>query len=515
MKDYHDDTTLKAAIKQRGLPMRQLFEKNSHERLKKLHWEKAPEPRGRFCYFLGSPESSSQRFIAPSAVMGLKGRHRLETKQGVVCDCHFFDGNSSEQILNNLRKSVGNIVADADSSGTRELVIYWDLTPETVSVVPIDTLLMTFSETLELSCYAMRRPEAENELIVNLVLPNLLTKEIPPEIVENSLDEGIRRGQSLNYARYLGDLPANSLNPQGFAMLIEERLANVGQVMTLSERELEAQGFGGVIAVGQGSKNRPRLVVFESGPENANKTVVVIGKGITFDTGGYSIKGKQHHNEMKYDMCGAANVVAALEILAPQLPEVRLVGIMPLAENMVSADAQRPGDVYKAHNGKTIEVYNTDAEGRLILADALSYAAQFKPNAIIDLATLTGGTTQIAGNMAGILCTNDDSQLSTIKSACLEAGEKFLHLEILEEALEDLKSDVADLTNMHNKWSTGAATMYAAAFLKEFVPSDTLWVHLDIANMAWSGRSTSYIRGRGATSFGARSLVNIVKAICG
>lgn len=495
--------------------MRQLFEKNFHERLKKLHWESAPEPKGRFCYFLGSFAYSCHQFTVPASVMELKGRRRLETKQGVVCDCQFFDGDSPAQILNNLRASVGNIVTDADSSGTRELVIYWDLTPETVSVVPIDTLLMTFSETLELSCYAMRRPESENELIVHLVLPNLLTTEIPTEIVENSLDEGIRRGQSLNYARYLGDLPANSLNPQEFAALIEERLANFGQVMTLSERELEAQGFGGVIAVGKGSKSRPRLVVFESGPENAKKTIVVIGKGITFDTGGYSIKSKQHHNEMKYDMCGAANVVAALEILAPQLPHVRLIGIMPLAENMVSADAQRPGDVYKAHNGKTIEVYNTDAEGRLILADALSYAAQFTPNAVIDLATLTGGTAQIAGNMAGIMCTNDDSQLSSIKTACLEAGEKFLHLEILDEALEDLKSDVADLTNMHNKWSGSAPTMYAAAFLKEFVPSNTFWIHLDIANMAWSGRSTSYIRGRGATSFGARSLVNIVKAISG
>lgn len=494
--------------------MRQLFEKNSHERLKKLHWEKSAEPRGRFCYFLGSSETSAPKFSNPATVMGLKGRQRLETKQGVVCDCHFFEGVTADVLLNNLRKAVGNLVSDSDACGNRDIVIYWDLTPEAVSVVPIDTLLTTFSETLELSCYSAKTAETNNDIVVNLVLPNTLINEIPAEVIENALDEGIRRGQSLNYARYLGDLPANVLTPQGFAGLIEERLANVGHVTTLSERELQSQGFGGLLAVGQGSNNRPRLVLFESGPESAHKTVVIIGKGITFDTGGYSVKGKQHHNEMKYDMCGAANVIAALEILAPQFPQVRLIGILPLAENMISADAQRPGDVYKAHNGKTVEVYNTDAEGRLLLADALSYAGQFNPDVIIDVATLTGGTTQIAGNMAGILCTNDESKLPMLKAATREAGEKFVHLEILEEAREDLSSDVADFTNMHNKWSSGAPTMYAAAFLKEFVPQNSFWIHLDIANMAWSARSNAYLKGRGATSFGARSLINIVKTIC-
>jgi leucyl aminopeptidase len=145
----------------------------------------------------------------------------------------------------------------------------------------------------------------------------------------------------------------------------------------------------------------------------------------------------------------------------------------------------------------------------------LSFAAQFRPDVVIDIATLTGGTTHIAGNMAGILCTNDESAVSMLKEACREAGEKFVHLEVLDEALEDLKSDVADLTNMHNRWSSGAPTMYAAAFLKQFVPDNTLWIHLDIANMAWSARPSPYLRNRGATSFGARAMVNIVKTICG
>jgi len=495
--------------------MRQLFEKFPHERLKKLHWEKSGQPKGPFCYFLGEAESSSSHFETPNSVMELNGRQRLQSKNGVPCDCHFISGSTTERVLESLRRAVGTIVSDADSYALSELIIYWNLQPQTVDLVPIDVLLTTFSETLELSCYSARRLQNQNDLVVNLALPQRLIEEIPSSVVENSLDEGIRRGQALNYARYLGDLPANALIPQTLAACAEERLSRAGEVTVMSEKELSAQGFGGIIAVGQGSKNKPRMVVFDTELQNAEKTVVIVGKGITFDTGGYSIKGKQHHNEMKYDMCGAANVIAALEILAPHCKNIRLIGIMPLAENMVSADAQRPGDVYSAHNGKTVEVYNTDAEGRLILADALSFAASFKPDLIIDIATLTGGTAHIAGNMAGILCTNQESSVPLLKAAAREAGEKFLYLEILEDAIEDMKSDVADYTNMHNKWSSNAATMYAAAFLKEFVPANSLWVHLDIASMAWAGRGSSYLRGRGATSFGTRTLVNLVKTICG
>ena len=494
--------------------MRQLFEKKSPERLKTLHWESTSEPTGRFCYFLGSPETSSSRFNSLTSVMGFKGRQRLESRSGVICDSHFFSGKSADELLNGIRKAIGTITSDGDACGLNQLAVFLDFSNEWAQLVSLETLLTVVSETLEMSLYSAKKIEHKNEMIVNLMLPIAVTKDLSNESIESALAEGIQRGKSFNYARYLGDLPANTLYPQSFATLVEERLASLGQVTILDDKELESQGFGGLIAVGKGSKNKPRLAIFEAGPKHSEKTIVLVGKGVTFDTGGYSIKQKQHHNEMKYDMCGAANVLAALEILAPRNTHVRIIGLFVLAENMVSADAQRPGDVYKAYNGKTIEVYNTDAEGRLMLADALAFAHTFNPTAVIDIATLTGGASHIAGNMAGILCTNDDSQLSMLKSATRAAGEKFVHLEILDEALEDLSSEVADLTNMHNKWSSGAPTMYAAAFLKEFVPSNTLWVHLDIANVAWSPRSNPYLKGRGATSFGARSLINIVSALC-
>lgn len=494
--------------------MRQLFEKKFHERLKKLHWEIVPEPKAGFCYFIGSKSSSPSFLPDTSSVMGSKKRIKSEKAKQLICDCYFIEPQVSQKTINTLREIVGQIVIDADSAGISEINIYWDINSEVFSSIPLETLLVTFAETLELASYSFKTQLADSEFSVSLMFPPAVLDGIQNESIDRTLDEGCRRGQSINFARFLGDLPGNALTPDALAVIIEERLAHFGVVTTLGERELNNQGFGGLTGVGQGSKNRPRLVVFESGDSSCEKCVVIIGKGITFDTGGYSIKGKQHHNEMKFDMCGAANAVAALEILQPRLTNTRLIGIFPLAENTIGPDAQRPGDVLKTHSGKTVEVYNTDAEGRLILADALSYAAQFQPTTIIDIATLTGGTTSIAGNMAGIVCTNSDETLALIKSASRHAGEHFIHLEILDEALKDLKSDVADLTNMHNKWSSGAATMYAASFLKEFVPEQTLWIHLDIANVAWSGRSCSYLRGQGATGFGTRSIVGIVSTLC-
>lgn len=494
--------------------MRQLFEKKFHERLKKLHWEITPEPKSGFCYFIGSKSSKPDFLPELKPVMGLKGRVVAKKDVFLACDCYLLESQATQKTINSLRDVVGQILSDADAAGVSEVGIYWDINSDAFNPVPLETLLTTFAETLELASYSFRAPPSGGDLTVTLMFPKTLLEGMENDQIDKLLDEGCRRGQSINFARFMGDLPGNALTPDTLAILIEERLAHYGVVTTIGERELQNQGFGGLTGVGQGSKNRPRLVVFESGSSDCEQCVVVIGKGITFDTGGYSIKGKQHHNEMKYDMCGAANAVAALEILQPKFPHTRLIGIFPLAENVIGPEAQRPGDVLRTYGGKTVEVYNTDAEGRLILADALSYAAQFNPDAIIDIATLTGGTTAIAGNMAGIVCTNSDDKLPLIKSASQHAGERFVHLEILDEAAKDLKSDVADLTNMHNKWSSGAATMYAASFLREFVPDQSLWIHLDIANVAWSGRSCSYLRGQGATGYGARSIVGIVTALC-
>lgn len=315
------------------------------------------------------------------------------------------------------------------------------------------------------------------------------------------------------FARWLGDRPANTLTPAALVEEVAWRLSPLGvRVQILDETELTSQGFGGIIAVGKGSANPPRLGIYEYAPAGfeSSAPIVLVGKGVTFDTGGYSIKPKQHHNEMKYDMCGAAGVAAALEAIARARLPVRVIAMLACAENMVSRNAQRPGDVYRAWNGKTVDVFNTDAEGRLLLADALSFAGTFSPSVMVDMATLTGGTFAIAGNMAAIACANNESLVKDIRRAGAGVGEKYLHLEILPEAIADMKGHVSDFTNMNAKWSTSAMTMYAAAFLREFVPEGVDWLHLDIAAMAYSARDNGYASGPGANAYGARSLFHFV-----
>jgi leucyl aminopeptidase len=333
------------------------------------------------------------------------------------------------------------------------------------------------------------------------------------EHLDDVVGEAVALGAAWQFARALGDRPANTLAPAALVDEVAARLAPFGvRARILDEDELAKDGFGGILAVGKGSANPPRLGIYEYAPaghEN-DPPLVLVGKGVTFDTGGYSIKPKQHHNDMKYDMLGAAGVAAALEAIAVAKLPVRVMALLACAENMVSQEAQRPGDVYRAWNGKTVDVYNTDAEGRLLLADALAFAGTFKPEVVVDMATLTGGTLSIAGNMAAVACANDDALVAEIRAAGAQVGEKYLALEILPEAIADMKGLVSDYTNMNAKWSSNAMTMYAAAFLQEFVPEGVPWLHLDIAAVAYAGRENGYAFGPGANAYGARSLFHFV-----
>jgi|GEM_PF-569724 len=410
------------------------------------------------------------------------------------------------------RRAVGGCAADWKTQ---------ELTEATLLLAGKDaqetrSLLLTTVEALAFSFYRFDHTDQGKPLRTE----ERQLKHVTLAVAQNcSLDEALitqvkaaaEIALAWQFARALGDRPANYLPPSRLVEEVRDRLAPLGVKTTiLDEKQLEAQGFGGLMAVGKGSDNPPRLGIYEYAPATATETIVIVGKGITFDTGGYSIKPKLHHNEMKYDMCGAANAAAALEAIArAQLP-VKVVLLLACAENMVSARATRPGDVYRAWNGKTVDVYNTDAEGRLVLADALAFADKYKPSVMVDIATLTGGAFSIAGNMAAIVCATDDALVEDIRDAGFAAGEKYLHLEILGEAIGDMKGHASDYANMNAKWSTGAPTMYAAAFLHEFVPEGVPWVHLDIANVAWGARENGYSLGGGANSYGARTLFNFV-----
>ena len=420
--------------------------------------------------------------------------------------------------LSAVRKALGQMIADAQSYNFETLDLYIPSWKD--SFLSNESGIQLIAETFTLAIYKFEADTPEYSFNRNdtATLKKLTLRIAESEIKDSyaaAAHNGMRLGQSINYSRYLSDLPANVLTPDRLVNEGASRLAGKTTSRILNETQLQNEGFGGLIAVGKGSNNPPRLGIYEYNHPDAKTTIVLVGKGVTFDTGGYSIKPKLHHNEMKYDMCGAANVLAVIEHIAERQWPVRIVALIACVENMVSANAIRPGDVYKSWNGKTIDVFNTDAEGRLILSDILAYSKTFSPDYLVDIATLTGGASQIAGSMAAILCSNTPAEAALFKECAKKAGERFLELEILPDAIDDMKGQVSDLSNMHGEWSTGAPTMYAAAFLQSFVPENVPWLHLDIANMAWAGRTQGYLNAKLANGYGARALVHWVANKCG
>jgi leucyl aminopeptidase len=305
--------------------------------------------------------------------------------------------------------------------------------------------------------------------------------------------------------------PSNDKRPPAFAGMIRKAATSAKlSVKVMDERWLKAQKFGAMLAVGQGSSAKPRLVTVEYAPKGATKTVVLVGKGVTFDSGGINLKPSGSIETMKMDMSGAAAVAGTMLAVARIKPAVRVVGVMPLVENMPSGSAIRPGDIIRSYAGKTIEIGNTDAEGRLILVDAMAWAAeQYRPDAMIDLATLTGACVVALGEkIAGVFST--DSQLAaSIVASGEKTHERCWQLPLPDDYKELLKNDFADLNNVSSGRWGGAIT--AALFLSEFV-GDTCWAHIDIAGPAWLKKGTDYC-GAGGTGFGVRLLCDLIEKI--
>ncbi|MFQ5481818.1 MAG: leucyl aminopeptidase [Nitrospinaceae bacterium] len=279
----------------------------------------------------------------------------------------------------------------------------------------------------------------------------------------------------------------------------------------LNRKDMEKLNMGALLGVAQGSQEPPAFLVMEHrGGRKKQAPIVIVGKGITFDTGGISLKPGAGMDEMKYDMSGGAVTIGALTAAASLNLPVHVVGLVPAAENMPSGAAIKPGDILTAANGKTIEVLNTDAEGRLVLADALVYAQRFKPRAVIDLATLTGACIVALGHVTAAIIGTDRDLVERLRAAGDVSGERLWELPLYEEFEKAVKSDVADLKNIAGS-STGGGTIVGAAFLKAFV-GDHPWAHLDIAGTAWSGEEKPYAP-KGGTGFGVRLLVDYLRAL--
>lgn len=334
------------------------------------------------------------------------------------------------------------------------------------------------------------------------------------DFVPDTAREAIRRGETaargVLLARELINTPANLMYPASFAERAQELSRELPLTCTvLDEQVLAREGFNAHLAVGQGGKNAPRLVVLEytpAGHEN-DAPLVYVGKGITFDSGGISLKPAAGMHTMKCDMTGAAAVLSALVSLASETVPHRLVGIMPLAENMPDGGAVHPGDVVTGLSGDSIEIVNTDAEGRLVLCDALTYAQkQWKPSAVVDVATLTGACATALGDQVAGLFSNSADLAERILSAGNCAGEAYWQLPLWQGYVDKLKSPIADICHTGESRQGGAIT--AALFLEHFIHKETLWAHLDIAGEDWAEKDTPLCR-KGATGFAARTLIEL------
>ncbi len=309
----------------------------------------------------------------------------------------------------------------------------------------------------------------------------------------------LRTSQQL--ARDLGNRPANDLTPEAFAAAAKEMAEDASKlrVTILGMKELQKEKMGGILGVSKGSAEEPRVIVIEHRPKKPKKSVVLVGKGVTFDSGGISIKPSAGMGWMKYDMCGAATVMGVMRAVADLDLPIKVVGLIPAVENMPSGTAIKPGDILTMSSGKTVEVDNTDAEGRLILADILHYSARFNPDIVIDYATLTGACVVALGHEAAGMMGNDQKLLDTLRKLGEEVGERVWPLPLYDEYLSYLKSDWADLKNVGSRWG-GAVT--AGTFLKQFVPEKVSWVHLDIAGVAYNEKEHNGLP-KGASGFGA------------
>lgn len=305
--------------------------------------------------------------------------------------------------------------------------------------------------------------------------------------------------------------PSNDKTPSSLGKTI----VNLAQkenlkITVLSEKQLRQGKFGAILAVGAGSQNKPRLVVLEYTATGAKKTLALVGKGVTFDSGGINIKPTGGLEDMKIDMSGAAAVAATLITAAKLKPKINIIGIMPLVENMPSGTATRPGDIIKSHAGKTVEIGNTDAEGRLILIDAMSYTLEkFQPQVMIDMATLTGACVVALGEKIAGLFTNDDDLAQAIIQSGQKTHERIWRMPLPEDYKELLKSDLADISNMSSSRWGGAIT--AALFLSEF-SGDTKWAHIDIAGPASQKKGNAY-SDAGGTGFGVRLFCDLIERL--
>lgn len=402
-------------------------------------------------------------------------------------------GEKGKFRLDNLRRAAGVAVRHAAALKEKELSVYLPHLPKT----DISKTAQAVTEGAMLAGYKFDRFKTKKEDVFKVEKLRIVS--------EKDANKGVKLGTvyatAQNYSRELDEQPANIATPTKIAEESRRLAKQKGLHVTVYDRKaMKKMGMGGLLAVGKCSVEPPVLVKLEHNKGKKYPLYCIVGKGITFDAGGISLKPSKNMHEMKYDKSGAINVLGVMKAVAELRLPIRLIGLMPLTENVPSGSAQKPGDIIKAHNGKTIEVLNTDAEGRLVLADALSFAAEQKPKAIIDMGTLTGAMVICLGRHAAGLFSNDDKLSKAIEQAGEDTHERVWRFPLWPEYGEMMKSDFADLKNISELPEAGSIT--AAAFLQEFV-GKTKWAHLDIASVGLVKWNHPYL-DKGAAGTGVR-----------
>jgi len=416
-------------------------------------------------------------------------------------------GKQAKATVHTVRNAAGTAIRFAKPRGIRELAF---ALPENDSIGPLHAMARAsvegaFVGDFDPDTYRTDRKDQHVETF---------TIAAPPDsdeaALQSAVTEGTIIGESQNFARSLVNEPGNKLTPTILGQRASQMASETGLQWDVSSTEkLHELKMGAFWSVSQGSEQPPALIVLRYEPEGVSDGPVLglVGKGITFDTGGISIKPSDNMEKMKYDMAGGAAMLAAMRAIALLKPRVRVIAVVCAAENMPDGKAQKPGDVQTAMSGKTIEIINTDAEGRLVLADGLSYARQLGATHLIDAATLTAAVGIALGQVNAGVFSNDDATYDKFNTALATSGEKFWRLPLGDEYAEMIKSDIGDIKNTGGRYG-GAIT--AAEFLKVFA-EDTPWLHLDIAGLAWIDENKPWI-AKGPSGVAVRSIVDWVRS---
>jgi leucyl aminopeptidase len=406
-------------------------------------------------------------------------------------------GVGEEGEAETFRRGAGTICGALKTNRNRHVVL--DATGLTESTVS------AFAEGLILGQYVFddyKKPPDDTPVPVDELT---VVVDGDAEGVQTALQTAVCAASNANWARDLANMPSNDLTPERLATVAAE-CANRHDCAceVLDEGRMRELGMDLILGVSQGSEEPARLICLKYEHPEAKHTIALVGKGITFDTGGISIKPSAAMHEMKYDMCGAAAVLGAFKTVCELKPVINVVCVVPAAENMLGSKAMTPGEILKANNGTTVEIQNTDAEGRLVLADALAYTIEtYKPDCVVDLATLTGGVITALGHYAAGLFSNDDDLVGGLEVAGEATGERVWQLPLWDAYSELLKGTHGDISNMGP--AREASSIVGAAFLEKFV-DNTPWAHLDIAGTAWGGKNISYLSTDHATGYGVRLL---------